>query len=77
MGLGAYLASTQDKKQYESEERKLKESSEHQREQIFDAFARYGVEREECQGVVAALEQNEEARVQVTSMKCAMKFRER
>jgi len=69
MGLGAYLASTNDKCHYESEERRerkeVKDSPREEEEEIYEIFDRYGIQRNEARGVVDGLKANEDQWVQV------------
>lgn len=71
MGLGAYLASTTDKKHYEQEEkrerREVKETPLQEEEEIYEIFEKYGIQRSESKGVVDGLKANEDSWVQVIS----------
>lgn len=72
MGLGAYLASTNDKCHYESEERRerkeVKESPREEEEEIYEIFERYGIQRTEAKSVVDALKTSEDQWVQVRGL---------
>lgn len=69
MGLGAYLAAVTDRDRYLSEFKREKYEVEYkpedEKEEIYDIFARYGITRDACQGVVDYLVHDEEAWLQV------------
>ncbi|KAK5171178.1 Protein ccc1 [Saxophila tyrrhenica] len=68
MGLGAYLASTNDKCHYDSEERRerqeVKDTPEEEEEEIYVIFEKYGISRQESRGVVEGLKACEDHWVQ-------------
>lgn len=70
MGLGAYLAAVTDRDRYlaefKREEEEVRVKPEDEKEEIYDIFAKYGVTRDACQGVVDYLVQDEEAWLQVS-----------
>lgn len=72
MGLGAYLAAVTDRDRYlaefKREEEEVRVKPEDEKEEIYDIFAKYGVTRDACQGVVDYLVQDEEAWLQVSSI---------
>lgn len=63
MGLGAYLAAVTDREHYQNEaareKREVTEKPEAEKEEIFDIFAEYGINRTASQGVVECLTSNE------------------
>ncbi len=72
MGLGAYLASTTDKKHYEQEEkrerREVEEKPEAEEEEIYAIFEKYGVTRAETKPLVDGLKANKDNWVQVSRL---------
>lgn len=73
MGLGAYLAAVTDRDHYLNEERRERSEvamkPEAEKEEIFDIFSDYGINRAASQGVVDCLIQNEENWVKVSTRK--------
>lgn len=69
MGLGAYLAAVTDREHYVKEvareKREVADKPEAEKEEIYDIFEEYGVNREACQGVVDSLVANEDNWVRV------------
>lgn len=70
MGIGAVLASLNEKTHYRVEEareiRGVREDSLAEEQEIYEIFERYGIEREDVRGAVRALRSNEEMWVQVS-----------
>ncbi|KAJ9209772.1 hypothetical protein DTO166G4_8624 [Paecilomyces variotii] len=68
MGLGAYLAEVTERDRYlaefKREEEEVRVKPEDEKEEIYGIFAKYGVTRDACQGVVDYLVQDEEAWLQ-------------
>ena len=69
MGVGAFLASTTDRKHYQVEEarerQEVKEKPAAEEDEIYEIFEKYGIERNESRGVVEGLKVNEDMWVQV------------
>lgn len=72
MGLGAWLAAMTEKKHFEVEEarewKEVRETPSEEEEEIFQIFAKYGIQRKEAKGVVEGLKANEEMWVQVCAI---------
>jgi vacuolar iron transporter family protein len=69
MGLGAYLAAATERDHYLSEEKRERHEvatmPEAEKQEIYDIFAGYGIDRAACKGVVDSLAQDEESWVRV------------